>query len=87
MHKDDDLLPNTDQETKCKVRYLISFEEGRVGKRYGRLVLVAEAHILGILRAVHSRETSALVTAFVNMDLGHVKTDEMPKHLQDVLQL
>jgi hypothetical protein len=40
-------------------------------------------HFLGILRAVLSRETSALVTAFVNKDLGHVKTDEMSKHLQD----
>ena len=62
-------------------------EEGRVGKRYGRLVLVAEAHFLGILRAVLSRETSALVMASVNKDLGHVKTDKMPKHLHDVLQL
>jgi protein required for attachment to host cells len=65
----------------------VMLEEGRVGKRYGRLVLVAEAHFLGILRAVLSRETSALVMASVNKDLGHVKTHEMSKHLQDVLQL
>ena len=62
-------------------------EEGRVGQRYGRLVLVAEAHFLGILRSVLSRETSALVTAFVNKDLVHVKTYEMPEHLKDVFQL
>ena len=62
-------------------------DEGRVGQRYGRLVLVAEAHFLGILRAALSREASALVTASLNKDLGHVKTDEMPKHLHDVLQL
>lgn len=62
-------------------------EEGRVGHRYGGLVLVAEARFLGILRAALSRETSALVTATVNKDLGHVETQEVPKHLQDVLQL
>jgi len=61
-------------------------EEGRVGQRYGGLVLVAEAHFLGILRAALSRETSALVTTSVNKDLGHVKTEEMTKHLQDVLK-
>ncbi|MGA8754530.1 host attachment protein [Candidatus Deferrimicrobium sp.] len=60
----------------------LSYEE-----RYGRLVLVAEAHFLGILRSVLSRETSALVTAFVNKDLAHVKTYEMPEHLKDVFQL
>jgi len=62
-------------------------EDGRVGHRYGRLVLVAEARFLGILRAALSRETSALVTATVNKDLGHVEMQEVPKHLQDVLQL
>lgn len=62
-------------------------EDGRVGHHYGRLVLVAEARFLGILRAALSRETSALVTATVNKDLGHVEMQEVPKHLQDVLQL
>jgi protein required for attachment to host cells len=62
-------------------------EEGRVGHRYGRLVLVAEARFLGILRAALSRETSTLVTATVNKDLGHVETQEVSKHLQDVLPL
>jgi protein required for attachment to host cells len=62
-------------------------EEGRVGHLYGRLVLVAEARFLGIMRAALSRETSALVTATVNKDLGHVETQKVPKHLQDVLQL
>jgi protein required for attachment to host cells len=62
-------------------------EEGRVGHRYGRLVLVAEARFLGILRATLSRETSTLVTATVNKDLGHVETKDVAKHLQDVLQL
>jgi len=61
-------------------------EEGRVGQRYGKLVLVAEARFLGILRAALSRETSALVTATVNKDLGHLETKEVAKHLQDVLQ-
>jgi protein required for attachment to host cells len=65
----------------------VILEEGRVGHRYGRLVLVAEARFLGILRAALSRETSMLVTATVNKDLGHVETQEVPNHLQDVLQL
>lgn len=62
-------------------------EEGRVGQRYGRLVLVAEARFLGILRSALSRDTSALVTATLNKDLAHVETQEMSKRLQDVLQL
>ena len=62
-------------------------EEGRVGHRYGKLLLVAEARFLGILRAALSHETSVLVAVTVNKDLGHVETQEVPKHLQDVLQL
>lgn len=62
-------------------------EEGRVGRRYGRLVLVAEARFLGILRAALSREASALVTATVNKDLGYVEPRELPKHLQGILPL
>jgi len=62
-------------------------EEGRLGHRYGGLVLVAEARFLGTLRAALSRETSALVTATLNKDLGHVETKEIPTHLQDVLRL
>jgi protein required for attachment to host cells len=62
-------------------------EDGRAGRRYGRLVLVAEPHFLGILRHALSRETAALVTAVVNKDLGHVEAHEIPKYLHDVLQL
>lgn len=62
-----------------------NLEDGRVGHRYGRLVLVAEAHFLGILRDALSRETAALVTASVNKDLGHVEVREMAKHLNDIL--
>ncbi len=62
-------------------------DEGRVGKRYDRLVLVAEPHLLGILRAALSRETAALVTATVNKDLGHVDAHEMPRHLAGAVQV
>ena len=62
-------------------------EEGRIGRRFGGVVLVAEARFLGILRSALSSETSALVTATVNKDLGHVESHEVPKHLGDAVRL
>jgi protein required for attachment to host cells len=62
-------------------------DDGRLKQRYGRLVLVAEPHFLGILRAALSRETAALVTAAVNKDLGHVEAHELPKHLEGVVRI
>jgi protein required for attachment to host cells len=58
-------------------------DDGRAQRRYGKLVLVAEPHFLGVLRAALSRETAALVTAVVNKDLGHVEPREIAKHLGD----
>ncbi len=62
-------------------------DEGRVRQRYARLVLVAEARFLGILRAALSRETSALVTTALVKDLANVEAGEMPERLRDVIQL
>lgn len=62
-------------------------DDGRTQRRYGKLVLVAEPHFLGILRAALSHETAALVTAVVNKDLGHVEPRDIPKHLSDAIRL
>lgn len=62
-------------------------DDGRTQHRYSNLVLVAEPHFLGILRAALSRETAALVTAVVNKDLGHVEPRDIPKHLSDAIRL
>lgn len=62
-------------------------DDGRVHRRYGRLVLVAGPHFLGILRAALSRETAALVTDAINKDLGHVEAHELSTHLEGVVQV
>jgi protein required for attachment to host cells len=62
-------------------------DDGRTQRRYGKLVLVAEPHFLGILRAALSDETTALVTAVVNKDLGHVESRDIAKHLSDTTRL
>jgi protein required for attachment to host cells len=62
-------------------------EDGRTHQHYRQLVLVAEPHFLGTLRAALNPQTAALVTATVDKDLGHVNAHEMPKHLNAVVRL
>lgn len=61
-------------------------DAGRIQKRYDKLVLVAEPHFLGILRAALSHETAALVTA-VNKDLGHLDPRELARHLEGIVRI
>ena len=61
--------------------------DGRVKQRYQRLVLVAEPHLLGLLRAALSRETAALITASVTKDLGHVGLRDIGTHLEGVVRI
>jgi protein required for attachment to host cells len=56
-------------------------EDGRTHNRYAHLVLVAEPHLLGLLRAALSAPTAALVTKTFDRDLGHVATHDLAKHL------
>jgi protein required for attachment to host cells len=60
-------------------------DDARARKRYTRLVLVAEPHFLGILRAALTRDTGAAVIASLNKDLGHLDVHHIPAHLDAVL--
>jgi len=62
-------------------------DDGRLKQRYSKLVLVAEPHFLGSLRAALTRETAALVSASLDKDLGKVDAHAMPKHLGSVVSL
>jgi protein required for attachment to host cells len=57
-------------------------DDGRVGHRFQRLVLVAEPHLLGLIRAALPQETAAMVDKTINKDLGHVSVHELPGHLE-----
>lgn len=57
-------------------------DDGRLKRRYGRLVLVAEPRFLGMLRAALSRATDELVIATVNKNLGYLETRELQKYLE-----
>jgi protein required for attachment to host cells len=82
-----------EQEPAAHVAELFSkhlarlLDDGRLQRRYDQLVLVAEPHFLGILRAALSAETAALVTAAVSKDLGHVASRDIARHLSDTIRL
>lgn len=60
-------------------------DKGRTQNRYSRLVLVAEPHLLGELRATLTSPTAALVSATLDKDLVNVENRDLPKHLESVL--
>jgi len=60
-------------------------EAGRTAHAYAQLVLVAEPHMLGVLRAALSKQCTALVSASVTKDLVHVPDDELMSHLASEL--
>ncbi len=62
-------------------------EAGRTKHAYGKLVLVAEPRFLGMLRAALSSQTTALVSATLDRDLGGTADRELPSHLGAVVQL
>ena len=61
--------------------------KARAGNRFGRLVLVAEPHMLGELRAKLDTSTSALVYASLDKNLANIETRDIPEYLGDLAQL
>jgi protein required for attachment to host cells len=61
-------------------------DDGRLQQRYARLVLVAEPHFLGILRAALSRETALLISAAIHKDLAHVEPRDLVTYLEGAIQ-
>ncbi len=57
---------------------------GRLAERFGRLVLVAEPHFLGLLREALDETTARLVIASVTKDLHPLKLHELSAHLPDL---
>jgi len=60
-------------------------DEGRSRSGVKRIVLVAEPHFLGLLRAELGGATAALVTATVSKDLYAVNVADVLGHLDGVL--
>ncbi len=60
-------------------------EEGRSRKGVNRIVLVAEPHFLGLLRAELGDAVGALVTATVTKDLHAVSASDVLRHLEGAL--
>jgi protein required for attachment to host cells len=60
-------------------------EEGRLTKGVERIVLVAEPHFLGLLRAELGGNVGELVTASVPKDLHAVSAPDVLRHLDGVL--
>ena len=62
-------------------------QHARTANRFAALVLVAEPHFLGALRAALDAPTAALISATVDKDLGGVETRDLPPHLSGVVRL
>ncbi len=60
-------------------------EEGRLTAGVKRIVLVAEPHFLGLLRAELGGEVAALLTTSVPKDLHAVSASDVLRHLGGVL--
>lgn len=61
--------------------------KARTANRFGRLVLVAEPRLLGELRAALDKPTTALVSATLDKDLVGVDNRDIPRHLDNLVQL
>ena len=57
-------------------------QAGREARYFDALVLVAEPHLLGLLRAALDRATAALVSDTFTKDLVHVADADLPAHLE-----
>ncbi len=62
-------------------------DDGRNQQKYDQLVLVAESRFLGHLRAALSTQTTKLVTASLDKDLGTIDARDLPQHIQSVVRL
>lgn len=56
-------------------------EAARVGHALTRLALIAEPHMLGLLRAALSSETAAIVGEVLDKDLVHVADRDLASYL------
>jgi protein required for attachment to host cells len=73
-----------ERETQRFIHELVELlEEGRLHKRYNKLVLVAESRLLGELRSELTRETEALISTTQNKDFAAMETQAIKKYLQD----
>ncbi len=62
-------------------------EQGRATNRFEHLVLVADPHFLGRLRAALDAHTAKLVTGSLDKDLYEVAERELPGHLAELLRM
>lgn len=60
-------------------------EQGRVGNRFDRLVVVAEPHFLGLLRKAIKPALEQMVTLEINKDLSKATDQEIREHLPERL--
>lgn len=58
--------------------------QARLVRRFDRLVIVAEPHLLGLIRAELDAVTARTVIATVAKDLAHVPVDELAAHLPEL---
>jgi protein required for attachment to host cells len=61
-------------------------DRGRTDGRFGRVVLVAEPHFLGLLRGSLSTEVTKMVEASVSKDLANVAIRDLGPHLEGVVR-
>jgi protein required for attachment to host cells len=57
---------------------------GRLERRFERLVIAAEPHLLGLLRGALDTVTARMVVASVAKDLEQVPADELAAHLPEL---
>ena len=80
---------NTDPKEQDAIRFAREvadhLEQGRVGNRFDRLILVAEPHFLGLLRKSIKPPLGQLITLEINKDLSRAKEQEIREHLPERL--
>ena len=60
-------------------------EQGRVGNRFDRLVVVAEPHFLGLLRKATKPALEQMITLEIDKDLSKATEQEIREHLPERL--
>lgn len=60
-------------------------EQGRIGSEFDRLIVVAEAHFLGLLRKASKPALQKMISLEINKDLSKATDQEIREHLPERL--
>ena len=79
--------PVREREKQFATNLCTRLAMAQAANKFDRLVVIAAPQTLGDLRAAMSADLTRSLHAEIDKDLTHVPTNQLPRHLDDVLAL